>query len=286
MKNFKFLLLLTISLCNLLLFAQKKDSDENEKIVLIKTEYGNMKVRLYNKTPLHRDNFIKLASKGYYNGTLFHRVINGFMIQGGDPDSKDAAANVMLGNGGPDYTIPAEFVPEYYHKKGAIAAAREPDNVNPEKRSSGSQFYIVQGTVLTKEPLTIMENRRTKAQKDQLIKDFLNRKENKAYKDRYDKLIAEGTQPGIQNELKSFFDEIMPMIEVEYNEMPEFTYPEEQANTYMTIGGTPHLDGSYTVFGEVIEGLDVIDKIAAVKTNIRMGNRPIKDIPMTVEVLR
>jgi len=270
----------------MLLSAQQDTKKTQERIVLIKTEFGNMKIRLYGKTPLHRDNFIKLAQEGYFNGTLFHRVINGFMIQGGDPDSRDAAAEVVLGEGGPSYTIPAEFVPEYYHKKGVIAAAREGDQVNPEKRSSGSQFYIVQGTILTDEQLDMMEDRHNKQLKEQLYRDFLLRPENKAYKQRYDKLMANVQNPDVMNELNSFYDEISPLIELEYEKMPKFHYSAAQRKTYTTLGGTPHLDGDYTVFGEVIEGLDVIDKIAAVETNPRLGNRPVKDVAMTVKVLR
>ncbi len=196
----------------------------DERIVLISTKFGDLKIALYNKTPKHSDNFVKLVSKKYYDGLLFHRVINHFMIQGGDPDSRNAKQGAMLGNGGPGYTIPAEFVPEYFHKKGAIAAARRGDNVNPEKASSGSQFYIVQGRKYTDEQLNSLENR-------------IGRK-----------------------------------------------FTKQQRETYKTIGGTPFLDGNYTVFGEVIEGLNVIDKIAEVKTD--RFDRPIKDIKMTIKIVK
>ncbi len=188
--------------------------------VKISTEYGDMIVLLYDDTPKHRDNFIKLTKEGYYNGTLFHRVIKDFMIQGGDPDSKNAKPGQRLGMGGPGYTIPAEFNPEHIHKKGALAAARKGDQMNPEKRSSGSQFYIVEGKKYSAPELNNM-TKRTHA-----------------------------------------------------------IYTPGQIKTYQTIGGTPFLDMQYTVFGEVIEGLDVIDKIASVKTGA--GNRPVKDIRMTV----
>ena len=195
--------------------AQKK-SKEKEQIVQISTEYGDIKIRLYNETPLHRDNFIKLASEGKYNGSIFHRVISGFMIQGGGAP----------GSGGQDgmgELIPAEFISKYFHKKGALAAARMGDNVNPEKKSSGSQFYIVQGRKYSDTDLDNMQKR-----------------------------------PGI-------------------------SFSEEQRRVYKTIGGTPHLDRNYTVFGEVIEGLDVIDKIAAVETK---RTRPVKDIKMTITVVK
>lgn len=202
----------------------KKEQTEAETMLLIKTNYGEMKVKLYNDTPKHRDNFIKLAKEGFFDGTLFHRVIKGFMIQGGDPESKNAKSGQQLGEGGPEYTIPAEFVPAHFHKKGALAAARMGDNVNPKKESSGSQFYIVQGKTYTEQDLTMMEARR-----------------------------------GIK-------------------------YTEEQRKAYLTVGGTPMLDQNYTVFGEVVEGFDVIDKIAEVKT--ANADRPVEDVKMEVKVIK
>ncbi|HNV98014.1 MAG TPA: peptidylprolyl isomerase [Chitinophagales bacterium] len=191
--------------------------------VKISTSFGDMVVKLYNETPQHRDNFLKLAKQGYYNDLLFHRVMKEFMIQGGDPQSRNAAPNARLGMGGPDYKIPAEIKPGFYHKKGALAAARQADQVNPQKMSSGSQFYIVQG------------KKSSPAELDQI---------SRAY----------GTQ-----------------------------FSPEAKEIYSTIGGTPFLDGSYTVFGEVVKGLEVIDKIAAVKTNA--DDRPLEDVKMTVTVI-
>jgi peptidyl-prolyl cis-trans isomerase B (cyclophilin B) len=202
---------------------QKAVEEKPEQLVKISTEYGDMVIKLYNGTPLHRDNFIKLVKEHYYDSLLFHRVINGFMIQGGDPQSKHAQPGQMLGNGGPGYTVPAEFRKEYFHKKGALAAAREPDQVNPQKASSGSQFYIVQGRTFTNMELNQMEQ------------------------------------------------QMMHRI------------PWEQKEVYMKVGGTPHLDGNYTVFGEVISGMEVIDKIAAVQTD--RNNRPVKDVRMTITLL-
>lgn len=199
------------------------EDEKPEQMVKISTEYGDMIIKLYNGTPLHRDNFIKLVKGHYYDSLLFHRVINQFMIQGGDPDSKGAAPGQMLGNGGPGYTIPAEFHKKYYHKKGALAAAREGDNVNPEKASSGSQFYIVQGRKWTNTELNTMEQQR------------------------------------------------------------HYLIPWEQKEVYMKIGGTPHLDGQYTVFGEVISGMEVIDKIGALAGDPM--NRPLKDVKMAISLI-
>jgi cyclophilin family peptidyl-prolyl cis-trans isomerase len=201
--------------------AQSAKSGSKEKMVEISTEYGKMKIKLYNETPKHRDNFIKLVSEGFYNDLIFHRVIKDFMIQGGDPNSKNAAPDAMLGSGDVGYKIPAEINPVLHHKKGVLAAAR--DN-NPEKASSGCQFYIVQG-----------------------------RKSNDA------ELDAMQARSGIK-------------------------YTEKQRNDYKTLGGTPHLDGGYTAFGEVVEGLEVIDKIAAVQT--KPGDRPVQDVKMQIRVIK
>lgn len=194
--------------------AAPQDNRTTKQImVTITTNHGTLKVKLYNETPLHRDNFVKLAKEGYFDGLLFHRVIQDFMIQGGDPDSRNAAPGQSLGMGGPAYTVPAELNRNLIHKKGALAAAR--DN-NPQKASSGSQFYIVQG--------------------------------------------------------KAWTDDQIDAICRQYN----LTYTPQQRNIYRTIGGTPFLDMNYTVFGEVTEGISVIDKIAAVKTNNE--NRPLEDV--------
>lgn len=193
--------------------------------IRIKTEFGECIVKLYNETPLHRDNFLKLAKESYYNGTLFHRVIKDFMIQGGDPDSKFAKPDSLLGEGGPKYTIPAEFRDSLFHKKGVLAAAREGDGVNPEKASSGSQFYLVQGKIFTDEQLNTVEEKRLK-----------------------------------------------------------FKIPEWQREVYKTIGGTPHLDRNYTVYGEIVVGLDLVDKIALVETD--NNNRPKKDVKMEISILK
>lgn len=239
---------------------------ETEPIVKISTEYGDIKVRLYDKTPKHRDNFLKLVGEKFYDGLLFHRVINHFMIQGGDPTSRNAAPDMMLGEGDVEYQLDAEFVPEYFHKKGVLAAAREGDDVNPERKSSGAQFYIVQGQVYTPERLEAVVksvNERRKVSLYEKIKD--------QYKDDFARL-QEANDTRALNDLSEKLTRECDSLFV--NE--ELVLTEQQKEAYTTVGGTPHLDGQYTVFGEVIEGLDVLDKIAAVKTND--FDRPVKDV--------
>ena len=194
--------------------------------VKLTTDSGVIVLRLYNQTPLHRDNFLKLVKQHYFDSLLFHRVIKNFMIQGGDPNSKNAKAGIQLGNGGPSYTIPAEFDTSLFHKKGVLAAARNGDNENPKKASSGSQFYIVQGKKFTDAGLDSVETFRLKGRK-------------------------------------------LPLLHRE---------------VYKTIGGTPHLDMNYTVFGEVESGLEVVDKIAAASRD--SNNRPLNDIRMKMKIMR
>jgi cyclophilin family peptidyl-prolyl cis-trans isomerase len=214
-----FLLLISITA-----FAQKeirlKKKDRKRDVELV-TSMGSIVVRLSDSTPLHRDNFLKLVKQGYYDSVLFHRVINQFMIQAGDPDSKHAASGTPLGEGGPSYTVPAEFRTTLFHKKGALAAARQGDDVNPQKASSGSQFYIVQGRTFTDGRMDTLETTRLKGRK----------------------------------------------------------IPADEREVYKTIGGVPHLDQAYTVFGEVVKGLDVVDKIAGVPTSKGEDrDRPLQDV--------
>lgn len=245
----------------------------NETKVLIKTNYGDMVVKLYNETPKHRDNFIKLVKEGYYNDLLFHRIIKDFMIQGGDPESKDASANKRLGSGGPGYEIPAEIVEGLYHKKGALAAARQGDNANPERKSSGSQFYIVQGKVWTEEELSQFEEQ----QKFQALR-------NQAMKMYHDKMPL---VQRLQNEGKTDSINVLRIqIQEAAEMMVDSTYNTkniERREIYTTLGGTPHLDGAYTVFGEVIEGLNVLDSIANVQTG--PGDRPVNDLKMEMKII-
>lgn len=198
--------------------VKKKD---RKKDVLLQTSMGDVFIRLSDSTPLHRDNFLKLVKQGFYDSVLFHRVINHFMIQAGDPDSKNAPAGKPLGEGGPNYTVPAEFKTTLFHKKGVIAAARQGDDVNPQKASSGSQFYITQGKKFTDGGLDSLEIYRLNGRK----------------------------------------------------------FPADQREIYKTIGGTPYLDQTYTVFGEVIKGLEVVDKIAAVPTSKAADrDRPLENV--------
>lgn len=266
----------TILAVGLISFKMKRKLPK-EPIVKITTKFGVMKLKLYNETPQHRDNFIKLTKEKYFENVLFHRVINQFMIQGGDPDSKGAPKGKMLGEGGPGYTIPAEFVPGIYHKKGALAAAREGDEVNPEKKSSGSQFYIVQGRVFDSTQLATFEERRMNQYRSVEFKNCLSEPENKELMDKYMHAIKSGdrlTSADIVNKTKPMVDE----------RMKKYKFTEKQWEIYTTIGGTPHLDNSYTVFGELIEGFDVLDSIAQVKTD--RNNRPLEDVVMSVKVIR
>ncbi|MEN8787460.1 MAG: peptidylprolyl isomerase [Flavobacteriales bacterium] len=209
-----------------------------EPLLKITTPMGEMFVELSDKTPLHKANFIKLVNAGFYDSLLFHRVINNFMIQGGDPDSKFAKSGAQLGNGGPGYRIPAEFDSTLFHKKGALATARLGDAQNPKKESSGSQFYLAQGRVYTIEQLKRIEESKRK------------------------------TTPSMNME-----------------EIPDFKFTEEQIEAYTTVGGVPFLDAGYTVFGQVVKGIEVIDKIAAVKVNKANGNRPADDVRMKIEMI-
>ena len=277
------LLFLNVVLVLSVAFGQKKKKHKKEKTyyALISTTYGNIKIKLYNETPLHRDNFIKLVKEKYYDSLLFHRVINHFMIQGGDPDSKNAKPGVLLGNGGPGYTIPAEFNKTLIHKKGALAAAREGDQVNPQKASSGSQFYIVQGKKMSKQEIDAILQRKNNIAFQKGLMEFFVAPENAEYKKRYDALVKSQNQ----EELKLLFDEVKPLIIMKLKEQGRwYEYTPEQYEIYETIGGTPHLDMDYTVYGEVVEGLDVVDKIAAVKTD--KNNRPLQDIVMTIKLVK
>ncbi len=200
---------------NLMIMSQTPAKPQKETVVVIHTDMGDITVKLYNETPLHRDNFIKLVNEGYYNGSIFHRVIKDFMIQGGGGTT---------GTEDPGYTIPAEIVSKYYHKKGALAAARKPDQINPRKESSGSQFYIVHGRKFSENDMSMASQRMGK------------------------------------------------------------TFTKEQIEAYAKVGGAPHLDGDYTVFGEVISGLDVVDRIAVVQT--APGDRPVKEVKMRMNIMK
>lgn len=241
--------------------------------VRIQTTLGDITVRLYDETPLHRDNFVKLAKEGYYDGTLFHRVIKDFMIQGGDPDSKGAPAGKMLGVGGPDYTIEAEIKSGLYHKRGALAAARQGDEVNPERRSSGSQFYIVWGQVYNEGQLRQF-SKQMEMQQMQAVFNALA----KEHHGEIMQMRRERNRAGLQELQEKLTAEAEAKVKAQGAGMSD-----EQRAIYSTIGGTPHLDGQYTVFGEVEEGLDVVEMIQ--QTATARGDRPVDDIEMRVMVM-
>ncbi|SFC72003.1 peptidyl-prolyl cis-trans isomerase B (cyclophilin B) [Xylanibacter ruminicola] len=239
--------------------------------VKIETTLGDITVRLYDETPIHRDNFVKLVKEGYYDGTLFHRVIKDFMIQGGDPDSKGAPAGKMLGVGGPDYTLEAEIKDNLYHKRGALAAARQGDEVNPERRSSGSQFYIVWGQVYKENQL----NQLGKQIRMQKVQDAFNALA-KARREEIMQMRRERNRAGLQ-ELQ---DQLIAEAE---NKVGKQGLTDEQMQLYSTVGGTPHLDGQYTVFGEVEEGLNVVEQIQNTATG--RADRPTNDIDMRMTII-
>lgn len=241
--------------------------------VRIQTTLGDITVRLYDETPLHRDNFVKLAKEGYYDGTLFHRVIKDFMIQGGDPDSKGAPAGKMLGVGGPDYTIEAEIKSGLYHKRGALAAARQGDEVNPERRSSGSQFYIVWGQVYNEGQLRQF-SKQMEMQQMQAVFNALA----KEHHDEIMQMRRERNRAGLQELQEKLAAEAEAQVKAQGAGMTD-----EQRAIYSTVGGTPHLDGQYAVFGEVEEGMDVVEMIQQAAT--ARGDRPVDDIEMRVMVM-
>lgn len=234
-------------------------------LVEFKTTLGDILVKLYNDTPLHRDNFLKLVKDGYYEGLLFHRVIDNFMIQTGDPNSKEAAPGMMLGSGGPAYTIEAEIdYPKHYNKYGALAAARTGDQVNPERRSSGSQFYIVTGRKMSEQQFEMMMMQK---HQEELQNTF--RKLVAANQDSIQAMQARNDQEG----LEALRQELIQKTEQSVGEQ---VIPENIKEDYLTKGGAPHLDGAYTVFGEVVEGMDIVEKIQKVETDSH--DRPIEDV--------
>ena len=260
---------IALTACNAGSKRQTNHHMENEKRTLVKLEttMGNITVALYNETPKHRDNFIKLVKEGVYDSTLFHRVIKQFMIQAGDPDSKNASDTAMLGSGDVGYTIPAEFNPKFFHKKGVLAAARQGDDVNPEKASSGCQFYIVTGRKFTEPQLLGMENKINEQREEALFDSLARQHMKEIYKMR-----KAGDNAGLL--------ELQDTLEAQARELADkeekFRFTPEQIKSYSTIGGAPHLDGSYTVFGEVTEGMEVVDNIEIAKTN--RADRPIENI--------
>ena len=268
----KLSILFTLMACCLMACSggQKKTTDMetgNETLVRLETTMGNITVKLYNETPKHRDNFIKLTKEGTYDSTLFHRVIKNFMIQAGDPQSKTATDTTTLGNGDVGYTLPAEFNPKFFHKKGALAAARLGDEVNPNKESSGCQFYIVTGRKFSEAQMISMENQLNDARLETVFNELARKHMKEIYKMR-----KAGDNDGLLELQDSLEAQARGIVAKE----PALKFSREQIAAYTTVGGAPHLDGAYTVFGEVTEGMDVIDKIQAVKTN--RADRPETDV--------
>ena len=269
-KTFLILAVIFISSCS---FSQNKPAPEGP-MVLIQTKYGDMKVVLYNETPLHRDNFMKLTKEGVFDSLIFHRVIKGFMVQGGDPNSKRATKDQVLGDGDLNYTVPAEIIPGIIHKKGVIAAARNGDEVNPERRSSATQFYLAQGKVYKLDDIPTLEQnlnsraaeslfQKMKSEKIDTLMLFQMARNMEGYNKLLDKLKQNAIRETEKNPLK---------------------LTKQQIETYTTLGGIPHLDGAYTVFGEVLDGMAVIDSIAAQPTGA--NDRPLENIRMMVKVIK
>ena len=241
---------------------------ESNTLVSFKTNYGEIKIELYPETVKHRSNFIKLVKSGYYDGVLFHRVIENFMIQAGDAESKKARPNQLLGTGDVGYTVPAEIIyPNYYHKHGALAAARQGDNVNPKKASSGAQFYIVTGRIYSEGELKAIENSFFRKEKTKLFNKMCLNKQKE-----FKKLqLAKNDE-----KLAALRDSIYSEVDIEMAVNVKKFFSNQQYIDYSTIGGAHHLDGEYTVFGEVIEGLEIVDKISRAKTGV--NDRPVNDI--------
>lgn len=260
-KIFTVLILMTLSACG-----------DKEYLVTLHTDYGDISLVLFDDTPQHKENFLKLAQNGRYDSTAFHRIIEGFMIQGGDINAKPSNKDSV------NYTIPAEIRPNHFHKKGAVAAARQPDQVNPDKESSGSQFYIVHGKTFRPEQIeTLEENRHL----NKLYRKFAEMISWTKYVDQrkeYQRLRMQDDREG----MKELIISMEPTIERELGEVEKYQYSQNQKEVYAETGGAPHLDGDYTVFGQVVDGFEVIDKIAAVKTGAM--DKPNVPVYMTVKV--
>ena len=272
-KNMKksFILLTMLACCLIACTGNQKKNKNmetgNETMVCLETTMGNITVKLYNETPKHRDNFIKLTKEGVYDSTLFHRVIKNFMIQAGDPESKHATDTTLLGNGDVGYTIPAEFNSKFFHKKGVLAAARQGDEVNPNRESSGCQFYIVTGRKFSEAQMITMENQMNDARLDAVFDSLARKHMKEIYKMR---------KANDEEGLLALQDQLEEQAREQVANQPALKYTKEQIQAYTTVGGAPHLDGAYTVFGEVVEGMDVVEKIENTGTN--RADRPKVDI--------
>lgn len=261
------------------LFGHFKAQTLSKETLVIETVYGKIKLKLYEETPLHKANFIKLVKRGLFDSTLLHRVIMNFMIQGGDTLSKYAKAGDSLGHGDIGYTVPAEINTKLIHKKGALAAAREGDEINPKYESSAAQFYIVMGKKRNLEDLKKYEDRINNTHYTNCARNFMKTEEGKNLKQHYNRLKTENKADSaaiINKRIESSINE-------QHLKTPLYKFNEHQTKTYTNTGGTPHLDGTYTVFGEVIEGLELIDKIAGLKTDKR--DRPLEDIRIKITLI-
>ena len=267
----------TINSCGAGASQNAKAQSADETKVLIKTTVGDITVKLYNETPQHRDNFIKLVQEHFYDSILFHRVIRDFMVQAGDPESRNAGKYTQLGSGDPGYDLPAEFVyPKYFHKRGALSAARKPDQANPERRSSGSQFYIVTGKKYRKYDLQDLEQQLDSQEEQSLWERLVIQN-----RDSIIRMQAAGDEAGIMK----LQEELVAKKEQIQKELGKFKFSEQQVDTYINEGGTPFLDRQYTVFGEVVDGMKVVDKIEASGTD--MYDRPRKDIRiLSMEIIK
>ena len=249
---------------------QKKNNNmanDNATLVKIETTMGDITVKLYDETPKHKENFIKLVKEGVYDSTLFHRVIKNFMIQAGDPTSKTASATDTLGSGDVGYTIPAEFNPKFFHKRGVLAAARQGDDVNPNKESSGCQFYIVTGRKFSEAQMINMENQMNEARLDTVFQALARKHMKEIYKMR---------KANDMEGLMELQDSLENQARKDVAKEPALKFTPEQIKAYTTVGGAPHLDGNYTVFGEVVDGMNVVAEIETAKTNRQ--DRPTQDI--------
>ncbi len=257
---------ISILVCMLLLSIPSCKKNE-EPVVEFQTTAGIIRVKLFKETPLHRDNFVKLVKDGYYDGMIFHRAMKDFLIQTGDPNSKEANHNRLLGSGGPDYTINAEIHPQLFHKRGMLSAARLPDTENPDKKSNGSQFCIIQGRVYTSAELDTIELDAYNRQLNIVWQRIVAKNRNK---------ISAISLSGDSLLLQAFQDSLVNQAEKDMKKEQVFLFTPEQRKAYTSFGGAPFMDNEYTIFGEVIEGLDVVKKISL--EAVDMNSRPLKDI--------
>lgn len=253
------------------------NTDKEQKgDVVVTTRYGDIRIRLYENTPEHKANFEKLIEEGFYKDLLFHRVIPDFMIQGGDPGSRNAEPGSRLGSGSPEYTLPAEIIPEYYHKRGAVAAARRGGPSNPEKRSSSSQFYIVEGRVFSEGAIDTLEMAKNQAIRSETITRLMQESEKEIAR-----LQSAYDYEGYASLVAAIEERADSLIT---SDNLGFSYTPEQRKVYTTVGGYPSLDGAYTVFGEVIEGMEAVEKISRVETD--NYDRPLQDVKMNIEKIK